>query len=167
MRDVYVIDDKCSPVSRISGDTNNNNLLDVSESWIYTCRTNITTSTRNTATALGKANGFTSLGYAFATVLVSGTSLPDTGSIPTFDQQIRTITSNLRQGNSNNNVKILQRFLISQNRGSKSIVLKKFGIDGKFGPITKNALAEWQTANGLTGDGILGPKTRAYLSAHY
>lgn len=82
MHDVLVTDDKCAPVSGYSGDANNNKLLDPGESWIYTCRTNISVSTRNTATALGKANGFTALGYAFATVLVSAPGLPDSGFPP-------------------------------------------------------------------------------------
>ncbi|HUX35927.1 MAG TPA: ice-binding family protein [Candidatus Paceibacterota bacterium] len=82
MHNVTVTDDKCSPVSRTSGDTNGNNLLDPGETWAYTCTTNITASTRNVATAEGKANGFTALGYAFATVLVSAPGLPNTGFPP-------------------------------------------------------------------------------------
>jgi hypothetical protein len=82
MHDVVVTDDKCVPVSGYSGDANNNKLLDPGESWVYTCRTNVSVSTRNTATAIGKANGFTALGYAFATVLVSVPGLPNTGFPP-------------------------------------------------------------------------------------
>ena len=33
------------------------------------------------------------------------------------------------------------------------------GADGDFGPGTERALKEWQSANGLTADGIAGPKT--------
>ena len=33
------------------------------------------------------------------------------------------------------------------------------GADGAFGPGTERALKEWQTTNGLTADGIAGPKT--------
>ena len=84
MHDVTVTDDKCSPVTRNFNDANlngnnNNGLLDPGESWSYTCTTNITASTRNVATAEGQANGFTALGYAFATVLVSAPNLPNTG----------------------------------------------------------------------------------------
>jgi hypothetical protein len=82
LHDVAVTDDKCTPVSRVSGDINANNLLDVGESWIYTCRTNVSASTRNIATAKGTANGFIALGYAFANVYVSAPSLPNTGFPP-------------------------------------------------------------------------------------
>ena len=71
MNNVTVTDDKCAPVSRTSGDANGNNLLDPGETWIYTCQTNVPVSTRNVAMAQGMANGFTTSGYAFATVLVS------------------------------------------------------------------------------------------------
>jgi uncharacterized repeat protein (TIGR01451 family) len=82
MNNVLVIDDKCAPVSFISGDTNHDALLDPSETWTYTCQTNVPVSTLNIATATGKANGFTAVSYAFATVLVSLPTLPDTGYPP-------------------------------------------------------------------------------------
>lgn len=71
MHDIVVTDDKCTPVSSSVGDANNNNLLDTTETWTYTCRTNVPVSTMNTATAKGQANGFTAIGHAFANVLVS------------------------------------------------------------------------------------------------
>jgi uncharacterized repeat protein (TIGR01451 family) len=79
MNDVTVTDNKCSPVTYVSGDTNNDHLLDPGETWIYTCKTNVTASTMNTATAEGSANGFTAVGYAFATVLVATPGFPNTG----------------------------------------------------------------------------------------
>ncbi|MDD4530215.1 MAG: hypothetical protein PHO80_01535, partial [Candidatus Gracilibacteria bacterium] len=79
IHDVVVTDDKCSPVMGPSGDTNNNKLLDINETWIYACKTKVSVSTRNTATVTGTANGFTALGYAFANVLVASPSLPNTG----------------------------------------------------------------------------------------
>ncbi|MDD5155727.1 MAG: peptidoglycan-binding domain-containing protein [Candidatus Omnitrophica bacterium] len=39
-------------------------------------------------------------------------------------------------------------------------------IDGKIGPRTKAAIAEFQKANGLKADGKVGPKTWAALSRH-
>ncbi len=48
-----VTDNKCSPVSYVSGDTNSNNILETTETWRFTCTTNITTDTTNTATAVG------------------------------------------------------------------------------------------------------------------
>src|SRR5439155_1545548 len=36
----FVTDDKCSPVSYSSGDSNNNGVLDKGETWTYTCTHN-------------------------------------------------------------------------------------------------------------------------------
>nr|WP_272909039.1 peptidoglycan-binding domain-containing protein [Alicyclobacillus tolerans] len=33
------------------------------------------------------------------------------------------------------------------------------GFDGQYGPDTENAIKEWQTANGLSADGIVGSQT--------
>lgn len=82
MNNIIVTDDKCGPVSGPFGDVNNNNLLDPGESWSYACQTNISVSTRNVATAEGRANGFIAVGYAFATVLVAAPGLPNTGFPP-------------------------------------------------------------------------------------
>jgi hypothetical protein len=79
MSNVVVTDDKCPVVSYSSGDTNGNNLLDVGESWVYTCKTKVQVSTGSVATAKGDANGFTALAYAFVNVLVSAPELPNTG----------------------------------------------------------------------------------------
>lgn len=80
MTNVSVVDDKCGPISGPFGDNNGNKLLDPGESWAYACQTQVSVSTKNVATAEGKANGFTAIGYAFATVLVSpAPGLPNTG----------------------------------------------------------------------------------------
>lgn len=39
-------------------------------------------------------------------------------------------------------------------------------VDGVIGPKTKQAIEEFQNANGLQADGKVGPKTWAALSAH-
>jgi hypothetical protein len=82
LNNVSVADDKCSPVLGHSGDLNQNNLLDPSETWTYTCQTNLTASTTNTATAEGSANGLNALDYSVATVLVPVPGLPKTGYPP-------------------------------------------------------------------------------------
>jgi uncharacterized repeat protein (TIGR01451 family) len=82
LNNVSVTDNKCASVAYISGDANNNGLLDTSETWTYTCSTRIATSTMNTATAEGTANGLTAVSYAFATVLVAVPGLPNTGFPP-------------------------------------------------------------------------------------
>ncbi|PIP21267.1 MAG: hypothetical protein COX40_00240 [Candidatus Omnitrophica bacterium CG23_combo_of_CG06-09_8_20_14_all_40_11] len=39
-------------------------------------------------------------------------------------------------------------------------------VDGKKGPMTKKAIEDFQKANGLAGDGKVGPKTWAALSKY-
>jgi peptidoglycan hydrolase-like protein with peptidoglycan-binding domain len=39
-------------------------------------------------------------------------------------------------------------------------------VDGKFGPMSKKAVAEFQKANGLEADGKVGPKTWAVLGKY-
>jgi putative chitinase len=54
-------------------------------------------------------------------------------------------------------------------KGSKGDLVKKLqaalgiGADGDFGQGTENALKKWQDRNGLTADGVAGPKTLAKL----
>jgi putative chitinase len=54
-------------------------------------------------------------------------------------------------------------------KGSKGDLVKKMqaalgiGADGDFGQGTENALKKWQDRNGLTPDGVAGPKTLAKL----
>jgi len=84
LSNVKLVDDKCTPMKYISGDTNANSKLDVTETWIYTCRTNLTQTTLNTATAEGSANGLTARDFAVATVVVpvGVPKLPATGVAP-------------------------------------------------------------------------------------
>lgn len=57
----------------------------------------------------------------------------------------------LKKGSRGNEVKILQQAL-------------NLYPDGIFGPLTEEAVKEFQTANGLTADGIVGSKTWARLN---
>jgi putative chitinase len=52
----------------------------------------------------------------------------------------------LKLGSKGNDVVLLQRFL-------------RITEDGDFGPGTRRALIEWQSANGLDADGVAGPNT--------
>ena len=52
----------------------------------------------------------------------------------------------LRKGSKGEGVKMMQEAL-------------GIGADGSFGPGTEKALKAWQTKNGLTADGVAGPKT--------
>jgi len=84
-----------------------------------------------------------------------------------FGQQVRTIAISLGQGNRNNNVAILQQFLMSQNKGLAAQALAKVGATSYFGTLTRAALAEFQAKAGISPAlGNFGPITRAYISAH-
>ncbi len=56
---IVVTDDKCSPVTYVGGDTNGDALLDLTETWIYTCTTVIIQTTTNTATVTGRGSAGT------------------------------------------------------------------------------------------------------------
>jgi LPXTG-motif cell wall-anchored protein/uncharacterized repeat protein (TIGR01451 family) len=81
LNNVKLVDNKCSPMKYISGDTNHDSKLDPTETWTYTCKTNLTKTTMNTAIASGEANGFTVRDLAVATVVVAtiAPKLPNTG----------------------------------------------------------------------------------------
>lgn len=90
LSNVRLTDDKCAPVKYISGDTNGDSKLGVSETWTYTCKSNLIQTTTNTVTAKGDANGLTATDFAIATVVVANTAatvtaapkLPKTGFPP-------------------------------------------------------------------------------------
>ncbi len=89
-------------------------------------------------------------------------------SVSVFAKQVLTIGTDLKKGDTNNNVTILQQFLISQNKGPSAQALARNGLTVYFGDLTRAALAEFQAQAGISpASGNFGPATRAYLSAHY
>lgn len=95
------------------------------------------------------------------------TSAPLLPSASAFGQKVQTIVTNLGKGNKNNNVAVLQQFLISQNKGSAALVLSRVGATAYFGEMTRAALAEFQANVGISPAlGNFGPITRAYLGSH-
>ncbi|MDP3661285.1 MAG: ice-binding family protein, partial [bacterium] len=72
---VWVKDDKCSTVNFVSGDSNNNSILDINEAWTYRCTKTVLKTETNTATAHGQAGGWDAYDSANATVVV-GVALP-------------------------------------------------------------------------------------------
>ncbi|MDO8481684.1 MAG: ice-binding family protein [bacterium] len=89
-------------------------------------------------------------------------------SASAFGQSVRTIANNLGKGSSDNDVKILQQFLISQNKGPSAEKLSQVGATAYFGTLTRAALAEFQAKVGITPAlGNFGAITRGYISAHY
>ncbi|MGB2631586.1 MAG: ice-binding family protein [Minisyncoccales bacterium] len=80
LSNIRLTDDKCSPVKYISGDTNGDSKLDTTETWTYVCQTKITSTTVNTVSASGDANGLTARDFAIATVVATAVpKLPNTG----------------------------------------------------------------------------------------
>ncbi len=57
LSNVAVTDDKCSPVDYVSGDTNHDDLLQSSETWMFGCTMTLTETTTNTAVASGEFDG--------------------------------------------------------------------------------------------------------------
>lgn len=86
LSNVSITDDKCTGLpGRVighPGDLNKNNLLESSETWKFTCKTNLVQTTTNIGTAEGSANGLTARDFAFATVVVAAPKLPNTGLPP-------------------------------------------------------------------------------------
>ena len=71
LRDVTVSDDKCSPVTLSGGDIDKDSVLDLEETWTYTCTTKLTGDTTNTATGTGEDDdGNTATDVDTATVTV-------------------------------------------------------------------------------------------------
>lgn len=83
LSNLRVTDDDCGQVNYISGDSNADENLNVSETWTYTCQIFLTKNTTSTVTAKGDANFLTSTDLATATVLaVIAPGLPNMGFAP-------------------------------------------------------------------------------------
>jgi peptidoglycan hydrolase-like protein with peptidoglycan-binding domain len=63
----------------------------------------------------------------------------------------------LKPGDTGAQVKVLQRALSSLGYSARA-------LDGQYGPATKQAVAAFQGAHGLTADGIVGSKTLQALT---
>jgi len=113
---VNIIDDKCTGLpGRVighPGDLNRNDLLESNEIWSFTCKSNLTKTTTNTATASGSANGLTAKDFAIATVVVANTVplLPKTG-FPSVPWNIVLLSSVLGLA-SISSVLILRKYLV-------------------------------------------------------
>jgi hypothetical protein len=118
LSDVSVVDDKCANMSGKLGDTNGNNLLDITEVWIYTCTTHLTQTTTNTVSVTSYANGLEAVGYATITVTVaiptpkSSPSFPNTGENPNIKIVVWLILGGV--------IAVLTVFLFSQKRSKKN-----------------------------------------------
>jgi len=91
---------------------------------------------------------------ATTTTAVTTTPASTTPATPTTPAP----TAPLKPGDNGDQVKVLQT------------ALEKLGyspgkIDGDYGPSTTAAVKQFQEANGLEADGVVGPKTREALAA--
>lgn len=68
-------------------------------------------------------------------------------------------TGLLKVGSRGVEVVALQSFLIKKNVGSGG----RITADGAFGPMTRQAVIEYQASVGLVADGVAGPKTLTYI----
>ena len=75
---VTVTDDKCSPVAYQSGNANDDEFLDLNETWTFTCTATITVDTHNTAIASGWAGDAEVTAQAAADVTVALPTAPPT-----------------------------------------------------------------------------------------
>ena len=99
---------------------------------------------------------------------VSSNAVQNNGStVANYGQQVRTIARDLRVGNRDSEVKALQEFLISQNKGPAAQALASTGATSYFGELTRAALAEFQASVSVSpASGYFGPRTRAYVSSY-
>ena len=74
--DITMVGDTCSPIVRVSGDTNGNNKLEVNETWVHTCVKTLPATHTNTVVATGWANGISAVDIASATVVVGVPIIP-------------------------------------------------------------------------------------------
>lgn len=78
---------------------------------------------------------------------------------------IKNVIIDLEFGMNGADVKILQLFLIGQGTGPAAIALQNNSATEYFGPLTQNALVEWQLAHGISPAlGYFGPITRAKIA---
>lgn len=76
LNNVKVIDDHCSAMSGKLGDTNGNDLLDLSEVWIYHCKAHLDKTTTNTVSVSAFAGNMRAAGSAEITVTVEKLPAP-------------------------------------------------------------------------------------------
>jgi hypothetical protein len=92
LNNVTLTDNTCSPMRYIGGDRNRDKKLDPTETWRYTCRTRVSTTTTNTAIATGTANGITVRDFAIATVVVAAPVPTIRNAAPVTPTLPRTVT---------------------------------------------------------------------------
>lgn len=81
LNNVKVSDNNCSPVKYVTGDDNGNGMLEPTETWRYSCTTNVSKTTHSIATATGTIGNITASHKAYTTVVVGSNTPPPLVSI--------------------------------------------------------------------------------------
>lgn len=94
MRDVKVTDDKCSGITLISGDVNNNYLLETDEMWTFRCSSLITQTTKNIATVIAyDYGGLSATDVTDVTVIVGNYATSTSTGNPVISSTTPVITT--------------------------------------------------------------------------
>ncbi len=95
-------------------------------------------------------------------------ALPAPSTVSTPSGGVRTLPAgDLDLGSTGVQVTALQTYLIRADSGPAAKALAVATATGKFGPMTKAALTEFQAKVGIMpASGYYGPSTRAYVEAH-
>ena len=127
----------------------------------------IVTSVSGNAMTVIEGNKSNAVGYRNMTVngkYIRGYCLPDyasvAGSVEVSPAPEPAQTPQIRRGAKGDAVVRMQQRLIAH-----GYALPKHGVDGDFGSETESAVKAFQSAKGLSVDGICGPKTWAALLA--
>ncbi len=90
---VVIADDKVSLVNYVSGDTNDDKILQANETWTYNSKILLTKTETNTVTVKGEANGMTASDIAVATVIVTQPTVNQLNVIQTVRGGVLPITA--------------------------------------------------------------------------
>ena len=116
---------------------------------------NVQASLTGTASVSGSGN-------ASGSVSGSGSSSPSTGTPPgnvnfTCRPVLHTLSTGSTDASTGGDVSVVQNILIHQGFLSGAPT-------GYFGPLTASAIAKFQTQNGVSAVGVVGPATRTIIS---
>lgn len=101
----------------------------------------------------GAGAGYTFLGF-IVNPAVSGTAAPSTPTTSTTKEDDNMQMPVLYAGSKGGTVRAMQALLTGYGYS-----VGTSGLDGSFGPATLAALKQYQSANGLSPDGVCGPAT--------
>ena len=87
-----------------------------------------------------------------------GENAPSAPSEPADDKTDTQTLPTLRKGDKGDSVRYLQTLLLE-----RGYALPKYGADGDFGAEIEKAVEQFQKANGLAQDGVVGKKTWATI----